>query len=216
MSRPSAVKLRSLAACTAVLAAALACAGCYVESRHYPDGCVEDDWGDLICSATTPSPSPSASATTTANEPSASPLTVLIDSGKTLDANPGEGVGLFFEYAGGGHWHLHTTCDTSSSGYGCDFSVDATPQAGSSLDAVADEGLSGDDVAETRGGSLHFAAHTTTGSKGVTFTTAPGALLEVQTYLDGNLEGRYVYWVGSGVLHAGAPTNPLVLQPSAK
>ena len=49
--------------------------------------------------------------------------TVPIDAGETLQADPGEGVGVFVEYMGGGEWNVWATCDTEFSGFSCAFDV---------------------------------------------------------------------------------------------
>ena len=51
------------------------------------------------------------------------PKQVNITPGETLQTKPGEGVGIFVEYAAGGHWHVWTACDTFQSGVACDFKV---------------------------------------------------------------------------------------------
>ena len=218
MTRPSSVKLGSLSRWPAVLAIAATSAGCVVESRHYANGCYEDDWGDLVCDATSPAPATSSTATTTTtapSEPSKSPITVSIETGRTLDADPGKGVGLFVEYAAGGKWRIHTTCDTTTSGYACDFEAYATVDKSGTISSVTSEALESGDVAERTSTTVHFASHTSTGAQGVEFDATPGATVAVEVYLDGALEPRYVYWMGSGVVHAGAPTDPVVFLPSS-
>jgi hypothetical protein len=49
----------------------------------------------------------------------------------------------------------------------------------------------------------------------MTLTTTPGAVLRLETYLDDQPQPRFVYWFGNGVLHEGAPTNPVDFEPSA-
>jgi hypothetical protein len=215
MSRPSSVKLRSLLVWSSVLALGAAAAGCVVETRT-SDGCYEDEWGDVSCYEAAPATSSTATTTTKPpSQPSTSPLTVSIETGRTLDAQPGAGVGLFVEYATGGKWKLHTTCDTATSGYACDFDVYATVDTAGTISNVASEGLESGDVAVRTDATVHFAARTTNGAQAVLFDATPGATIALEVWLDGALEGRYVYWMGSGIVHAGAPTNPVVFQPSA-
>ncbi len=212
MSRLPSVKLRSLSLCTTVLALAATSAGCVMESHSYANGCVEDEWGDLVCSETVPAPA--ASTAPPNNEPATSPRTVAIETGRTLEAPAGEGVGLFVEYQAGGRWHLHTTCDTSQSGYSCDFDVYATVDTSGTIAGITAEGLEPGDVAVRSNTTAHFAARTATGAQGVWIDAWAGASIALEVYLDGVLEPRYVYWRGDGVVHAGAPTNPVVFQPS--
>lgn len=203
------MKLRSLFLWPAVLTLAAAGTGCMVESAPpSPSNCVEDEWGDLVCFVPAPAPVKSGDAPTT------TPRTVGIQADQTLESNVGEGVGLFVEYAAGGRWHLHTTCDTTSSSVGCAWEVFATPATGAALGGVQGENLEQSDSVDRQGAAIHFAAYTSTGKQGATFEGTPGAALELEVYLDGVLEPRYVYWVDAGVLHAGAPTDPVRFQPS--
>jgi hypothetical protein len=42
----------------------------------------------------------------------------------------------------------------------------------------------------------------------------PGATLRIDVFLDGAPAPRFIYWVGDGGLHSGAPENPIDLIPS--
>lgn len=202
------MKLRSLFVWPAVLTLAGA-TGCIVESAPpSPSNCVANEWGDLVCFE--PAPAPVKGSHTPATEP----RTVGIQADQTLESAAGEGVGLFVEYAAGGRWHLYTTCDATSSNLGCAWELFATVGAGAALTGVQSESLEPGDIVETQGAAMHFAAQTSTGKQGATFDVTPGAPLELEVYLDGALEPRYVYWVDAGVLHAGAPTDPVRFQPT--
>src|SRR4051812_45395863 len=48
---------------------------------------------------------------------------IVIAPTASMATPPGEGVGLFVEYAGDGHWNVFTTCDTAISGTSCNFDV---------------------------------------------------------------------------------------------
>src|SRR5262249_36726876 len=65
----------------------------------------------------------------------------IIDAGATIPLTPGEAVGLFVQYAQGGHWNLSTTCDTRISGQPCAFDVVISPAPGASFSGVQGEGL---------------------------------------------------------------------------
>src|SRR5262245_14485074 len=67
-----------------------------------------------------PSPSASASAVPV---PTSVPITVEVDTGRTLNAAPGEGIGVFVEYAAGGRWHIWWTCDTLQTSASCNFQL---------------------------------------------------------------------------------------------
>jgi len=104
------VKHRSLGLWTAILGlsafvgAGSALTGCIIvdDGDHYYD---DDHYVD-----TDPPPS------------LPEPMLVGIDTDQTVDAVPGEGVGLFVEYSSGGNWLLWTTCDTNYSNVACNSS----------------------------------------------------------------------------------------------
>ena len=52
------------------------------------------------------------------------------------------------------------------------------------------------------------------GVDGFTLYAEPGVVVRFEVYLDGCSANRYVYWVGEGAAHAGAPTNPIELVPA--
>jgi hypothetical protein len=141
---------------------------------------------------------------------------VSIDTDQTLDAIPGEGVGLFVEYAAGGEWHLWTTCDTNYSNVACKFDAFVTVDKSSEIISVEEGDLEGYDVVEVlESGEVHFHGETASDVDNMVVTTTPGAILRLEMSLDGIANERYVYWIGNGgVLHEGAPSNPVNFQPS--
>lgn len=145
------------------------------------------------------------------------PKQVTITPDKTLNADPGAGVGIFVEYATGGHWHVWTTCDTTTSKVACDFEAFAIPEKGAKISNVkAAETLEGADVAEEmKDGSAHLSASTSTELDGMTFDATPGAVVELEVYLDGVPDSRVVFWYGNETLHTGAPTDPIDFLPDA-
>ena len=145
------------------------------------------------------------------------PKQVAITPDKTLNADPGAGVGIFAEYATGGHWHVWTTCDTNKSKVACDFEVFAIPEKGAKISNVqAAEALEGGDVAEAlTDGSAHLSASTSTELDGMTFDATPGAVVELEVYFDGVPDARVVFWYGHETLHTGAPTDPVDFLPEA-
>ncbi|MFO0760848.1 MAG: hypothetical protein U0359_30505 [Byssovorax sp.] len=196
------MKLGSLAAWTTVLtlAAGVASIGCIVE-----DG----------SGGTNPPPDTTPQLD--------DPREVSITPDKTLDSPPGEGVGMFVEYATGGHWHVYTTCDSlvtsnnDGSQVSCAFDAFFTVVDGSGkITNAVGENLEGKDAVTVAGdGTVHLFADTDTDTDGITFDTAPGAVIELEAYLDGNPEPRFIYWFGDTILHAGAPTDPVQFRPSA-
>lgn len=207
-SELSCVKPRSRGLWPSVLAAvamtslAAGVAGCFVVARDDTE-VVVDPGDDPGYGNTTPD----------------TPLQVSIDPGETITTAPGEGVGMFVEYSeddSGGHWHVFTACDTNSSGRPCDFDAWVAPIDGSEISNVKGSELDGKDVIDLfSDGSVHLFARTTTALDGLTFDTPPGAQIELYMLLDGVQQPRFVYWVGGGVLHTGAPTDPVDFISSA-
>jgi len=145
------------------------------------------------------------------------PKQVTITPDKTLNADAGAGVGIFVEYATGGHWHVWTTCDTNQSKVSCDFEAFAIPEKGAKISNVhAAEALESGDVAEKmKDGSAHLSASTSTELDGMTFDATPGAVVELEVYFDGVPDSRVVFWYGNETLHTGAPTDPIDFLPDA-
>ncbi len=167
-----------------------------------------------------------------AQGPSEDPQQVAIDTGATVKASPGGGVGVFVEYAAGGHWTITTQCDTATSGLSCGFDVfvegasaSASPTTGTNgTGATATTTLSDpvgvdlagfDQVSTDAEGTVHLATNTGANNGGLTFDATPGGLVSLEMYLDGNIQPDFIYWVGDAVLHTGAPTDPIVFAPSA-
>lgn len=188
------VKLRSLGLCTALLTTAIfGLGGCII---------VQDD--DPPDTGIVQEPPPEE----------VEPQLVSIDTDATISAEPGEGVGLFVEYAAGGTWRLWTTCDTNYSNVACNFDIFAAVDADSELIDIRGDDLEGrDEAGPWDEGVAFFHAETSADVDSVTLTTTPGAIVEVALYLDSYSQPRFIYWFGDGVLHEGAPTNPVDFEP---
>src|SRR3954468_10911544 len=65
-------------------------------------------------------------------------LRMDIDTDQTLVANPGDGAGLFVEYAAGGEYHVFSACDTNKSDYVCHWVVVASIDPTLSMEATDD------------------------------------------------------------------------------
>jgi hypothetical protein len=196
------VKLRSLGVWSFLLATApLTLGGCtIVEDRDYRDRDDDDAWVE-------PTPPPPANT---------DPMLVGIDKGAAVTSEPGEGVGIFVEYAGDGAWKIWTTCDTNTSKVVCSFDLYASIDQSSELIEIAGEDLERADQTSLMSEGVAL-LHAETGSDvdAMTLTTTPGAILRLEAYLDDQPQPRFVYWFGNGVLHEGAPTNPVDFEPSA-
>jgi len=142
------------------------------------------------------------------------PKQVAITPDKTLQTEAGAGVGIFVEYAAGGHWRVWTACDTNQSRVSCDFEAFAIPEKGAKIANVHGEELESGDVAEAlTDGSAHLSTSTSTEFDGMTFDATPGAVMELEVYFDGVPDSRVVYWFGNDTLHTGAPTDPVDFLP---
>jgi hypothetical protein len=148
---------------------------------------------------------------------STAPETAPIDTGATIEPHPGDGVGAFVTYAAGGHWTLSTACDTNTSQLSCAFDLYVRPvDESATLSNPKGQGLTGPDAVDlSSDGSFHLFAATSTDTPGLTFDATPGSAVQLEMYLDGAPQPRFVYWVGKGILHTGAPTDPMNLAPSA-
>ncbi len=145
-----------------------------------------------------------------------SQVTASIDIGQPLDATPGRGAGVFVEYTEGGRWHLFTACDTAISGADCIFNVLVSVKDGQSPSEVKTQGLGPDDTLCTYSGGFELAVATSTGLDGVTFQTAPNTTVYFEVFAGGVSDPRYLYWIGDGAVQAGAPSNPMGLEPRSR
>jgi len=150
------------------------------------------------------------------------PVTVVVDTDQTMTNTPGgDGVGVFVQYASGGHWHLWWTCDTNKSGLPCDFSIDVTGTALANAKPSAFE--TNDTLDTTTPGSLVATTHTTTGVDGLDFDATPGATVTLDVTVSGLRDGGFFFWVGDDSSgkpaingnYTGQLSDPLIFQPSA-
>jgi hypothetical protein len=178
------------------LAAAVAATGC--DDGFGDSGPPGGDFGGMGCA-------------------SESPATLDIDTDQTITTMPGQGVGIFVEYATGGIWTVFTACDTNISGDPCDIDVFAVPVDNSvTIGNVTGVNFQGPDAIEIQqDGTVHMFVETTTGLDGMTFTAMANASIEFEVYLDGALHPEFIYWIGDGVLHTGSPTDPVNFVPKA-
>ena len=107
--------------------------------------------------------------------PSTTPLTVVVDTNQTLNVTGqgGQGVGVFVQYAAGGHWHVAWACDTSLSGLPCDYQLTMTGTAIANAKTSQFETTDTLDSATTD--QLVATSHVTMGIDAVDFDAQPGA-----------------------------------------
>lgn len=194
------VKLRSLGLWSFLLATApLSLGGCIIVADDDYDH--HDGWYDDV-----DDPPPPIVDT---------PAIVALDTDALIHSEPGDGVGIFVEYAAGGTWTIWTTCDTDTSGAACRFDVYASVDTSSELFDLWGSDLELDDATWlVDAGVARLEAETDWDVDAMTFSTTPGAIVRIEAYLDGGDADRFIYWFGNGVLHRGAPTNPIDFEPT--
>ncbi len=143
------------------------------------------------------------------------PERAAIDAGRLLEATAGVGAGVFIEYEAGGTYRITTTCDAAAYGDDCPWDIVVTPLGGAAVESMSpieleetDTLLFGDEQ------SIRLLARTGADFDGFSFKTEPGASIRFDALLDDTCANRYMFWVGDGALHAGAPSNVLELSPS--
>ncbi len=136
---------------------------------------------------------------------------VSITPDVTMVATPGEGAGVFVEVTSAGRWYVYTTCDTNLGNGKCEF--DLYLSSTSTFDNLTDDVLEGADFTEYTSDGVHLFFVTAGDFDGALFDTVPGTTVRLEAYLDGVSAPAYVYWRGDGVLHTGAPSNPVDFVP---
>jgi hypothetical protein len=145
-----------------------------------------------------------------------------IQTGGTMtDIAPGRGAGVFIEYTSGGQWAVSLACDTERSGLACEWDVYASPLGAENLVWVDQELDADDGVRENHEGGIDYWTTTSHELDQLWFVGAPREPVSFYVLLDARFVDRdraperFVYWVGdAGVLHAGAPSNPIELVPT--
>jgi len=148
------------------------------------------------------------------------PLVVLLDTNQTMShVTGGSGVGLFVQYAAGGHWKIRWTCDTSLSALPCDFAVKMSGTAIANAKSAFDPTESGDTMGSPSPSEVDVASHTTMAVDEVDFDAAPGADLKIDLSVSGLRDGAFFFFVQNGQIDGNFPqnklTDPLVFEPSA-
>jgi hypothetical protein len=157
---------------------------------------------------------------------SAEPMLVRVQDGKTLSAEPGDGVGVFVQYTTGGQWTIWWTCDTNKTNQSCNFEINATTKDGeiSNIAGYMGTTLSPDDAGPLGRGEpdagpmFPISGQTSNQIQGVTFDTKPGATVEVSAILNGVYDGSLFYFVDGNKVkdgYKGTLTDPLDFEPTA-
>jgi hypothetical protein len=189
---------RTLVTLVAVLASA-----CWVEEDPPPHA--------VYRGPASAAPSASAGVVT----PSTTPLLVEIDTGRTLNADPGQGVGIFVEYASGGKWHVWWTCDTKKTSSSCAFDLQIRSESGD-LETIHSEGvLAGDSVNSSDTRTINAMSNTGDNLVGVRFEAPAHGIITIDATVGGTRDPAYFFFVQDGKPNGGftgALTNPLRFQ----
>ena len=137
-----------------------------------------------------------------------------IDTGAALASVAGQGAGTLVEYEGAGKWRVHLACDTALSSERCLWDIFIEPLDGARIRNVSQEALDGEDAFDWDGEGARLIAVTGTDTDGLVLETDPGAGLRVDVLLDDAPGNEFIYWIGGGAIHRGAPTNPIDLVPT--
>ena len=201
------LSLSTLGRFALVLAPAALTVACVVDSTPQPQtswagGAVEIDAG-----ATAPSPEDGG--------PSGHPILALVDTNQTMNATPGEGLGVFVEYDSGGNWNVWWSCGPEQDGTDppCQFDVKISVASGT-ITQPATRGFLATDTFTASGSQIEGVTTTTTAFDGVTFQTAPGAVITLSAAV-GGVYGPFIFFVEQGKVDDGASglvTDPVLLQ----
>jgi hypothetical protein len=149
--------------------------------------------------------------------PSTDPAQESIDADAVIAVSPGQGAGLFVQYASGGQWDVFTSCDTDITDRPCSFDIiiSADPTV-----VLAGPKPHDFEVVDTltleSDGSIHVITGTAGKLDGVSFSAEPGASIRVDVLLDGAAQPDYVHWISGGVYQdQGALTNPVDFVPAS-
>jgi hypothetical protein len=148
---------------------------------------------------------------------SAHPILALVDTNETMTAAPGQGLGVFVEYDSGGNWNVWWSCGPEQDGTDppCQFDVKISA-ASSAIAGVATRGFLSSDTFTAATNQIEAVTMTTTAFDGLTFQTAPGAVITLSVTV-GGVYGQFLFFVEQGKVDDGASglvTNPVMLQGS--
>ena len=189
--------------------------GCTVESQTGSAG-GGVDYGGASGSSSSGSGASSSSGGAT------QPMLVDVDPNRTMNATPGEGVGVFTQYQTGGHWDVWWTCDTSKTSLPCAFDVTVTVSTGTIANVAGQTLAAAEAPTQASTQSVELVTTTTTGIDGMTFDTVVPVgttpIITLNAKLNGVDDAQYLFFVQDGEIngnYAGMLTVPLMLEPSS-
>jgi len=144
-----------------------------------------------------------------------SPAIGSIDTNAAIDAPPGLGAGVLVEYASGGHWHVRTVCDTTTTGEACAYEVRAQA-LGSPVTSLTGEALeTGDSASYADADTAVLLSSTSTDDDGMRFETVPGVVVTFSSFLGGVRYADDISWITAGaVASPDLRGNPVSLTPT--
>ena len=148
-------------------------------------------------------PVPASSASPSGNGSSTQPLLVDVDTGKTMTAAPGEGVGIFVEYKAGGHWHVSWTCDTNRTSLECTFSLQLSSITGQIANLSVNGQAQGDNVQQTDTQTINARTTTTSNAVDITFDTDAGGKIQINANVGGVQDPSFFFFVQNGEVNGG-------------
>ncbi len=148
------------------------------------------------------------------------PMLVDVDPDQTMNAAPGEGVGVFIQYRTGGHWNIWWTCDTNKTGLSCGFDNTVTVSSGSITNLAGQQPGASASATQSSAQQIEAITNTTTGVDGITFDTPFSSgqtpIITLDAKLNGADSGQYLFFVQNGEINGnyqGMLTDPLMLEP---
>jgi hypothetical protein len=145
-------------------------------------------------------------------------MLVDVDVDRTLNARGGNGVGVFTQYATGGHWQVWWTCDTNVSGYDCQFDVTVSVASGAITNYSPQFLGNGDTSQQCSSSQITASTNTANGIDGIAFDTPASAVITVDAKINGAEDGSIMFFVQDGVVnggYTGTLTDPLMFEPAS-
>jgi hypothetical protein len=139
--------------------------------------------------------------------------TVSIDPDASVSAVLDSSTQISVEYSGG-NWTIESTCGVSA---GCFFDLGVTTYSEADtilpLSITKTPAFESDDSVQVFGdGTARFSMNVGGDSDAVIVVAEPGAALYISFHQ--SCDRRYVAWIGEGIAHKGAPTNPTRFRPA--
>ena len=150
------------------------------------------------------------------------PMLVDVDPNQTMNASPGDGVGVFVQYKTGGHWTIWWTCDTNKTGESCAFDNVVSVSKGTIANVASmSPSLAAPGVTQSAPGTFEAQTNTSTGIDGVTFdtplTSGDVPVITLDAKVNGQDNPGWLFFVQGGQINGGTHdvlTDPLMFEPS--